>query len=101
MVLRPEARTCGPDFGSLRGDLRQTRAFGKRFFERIKGMPTMNQAATCSATLHYLKAVQAAGTKESKPVMAKMRELPVRDAFTDNAGCARTAAWCTACSCSR
>ncbi|OAF05296.1 ABC transporter permease [Bradyrhizobium centrolobii] len=62
----------------------KTRAFGKRFMERVKRMPTMNQAATYSATLHYLKAVQAAGTKDTKTVMAKMRELPVRDAFTDN-----------------
>ncbi|MEH2474003.1 branched-chain amino acid transport system substrate-binding protein [Nitrobacteraceae bacterium AZCC 2161] len=62
----------------------RTRAFGKRFFERMKRMPTMNQAATYSATLHYLKAVQAAGTKSTKPVLAKMRETPVRDAFTDN-----------------
>jgi branched-chain amino acid transport system substrate-binding protein len=62
----------------------KTRAFGKRFFDRMKRMPTMNQASTYSATLHYLKAVQAAGTKETKPVLAKMRETPVRDAFTDN-----------------
>jgi branched-chain amino acid transport system substrate-binding protein len=62
----------------------RTRAFGKRFFERMKRMPTMNQAATYSATLHYLNAVKAAGTKDTKPVLAKMRETPVRDAFTDN-----------------
>jgi len=62
----------------------KTRAFGKRFMERVKRMPTMNQAATYSATLHYLKAVQAAGTRDTKTVMAKMRELPVKDAFTDN-----------------
>jgi branched-chain amino acid transport system substrate-binding protein len=62
----------------------KTRAFGKRFMERVKRMPTMNQAATYSATLHYLKAVQTAGTKDTKTVMAKMRELPVKDAFTDN-----------------
>ena len=62
----------------------KTRAFGKRFLERVKRMPTMNQAATYSATLHYLKAVQATGTKDTKTVMAKMRELPVKDAFTDN-----------------
>ena len=62
----------------------RTRAFGKRFFARMNSMPTMNQAATYSATLHYLKAVQATGTKETKAVMAKMRETPVRDAFTDN-----------------
>ena len=62
----------------------KTRAFGKRFFERIKRMPTMNQASTYSATLHYLKAVQAAGTRDTKAVMAKMRETPVRDVFTEN-----------------
>ncbi|MGY4479924.1 ABC transporter substrate-binding protein [Bradyrhizobium sp. USDA 3364] len=62
----------------------RTRAFGKRFFERMKRMPTMNQAATYSATLHYLNAVKAASTKETKPVLAKMRSTPVRDAFTDN-----------------
>jgi branched-chain amino acid transport system substrate-binding protein len=62
----------------------RTRAFGKRFLERMKRMPTMNQAATYSATLHYLNAVKAAGTKETKPVLAKMRATPVRDAFTDN-----------------
>ncbi|MGY4260702.1 branched-chain amino acid transport system substrate-binding protein [Bradyrhizobium sp. USDA 4516] len=62
----------------------RTRAFGKRFFERMKRMPTMNQAATYSATLHYLNAVKAAGAKETKPVLAKMRATPVRDAFTDN-----------------
>jgi branched-chain amino acid transport system substrate-binding protein len=62
----------------------RTRAFGKRFFERMKRMPTMNQASTYSATLHYLNAVKAAGTKETRPVLAKMRATPVRDAFTDN-----------------
>ena len=62
----------------------RTRAFGKRFFERTKKMPTMNQAATYSATLHYLNAVKAAGTKETKAVLEKMRATPVRDAFTDN-----------------
>ncbi|KYG23531.1 ABC transporter permease [Bradyrhizobium sp. AT1] len=62
----------------------KTRAFGRRFMERVKRMPTMNQAATYSATLHYLKAVQAAGIRDTKTVMAKMRELPVKDAFTDN-----------------
>ncbi|MES2031690.1 MAG: ABC transporter substrate-binding protein [Pseudomonadota bacterium] len=62
----------------------RTRAFGKKFFDRMKRMPTMNQAATYSATLHYLKSVQAAGTRATKPVLAKMREMPVRDAFTDN-----------------
>ena len=62
----------------------RSRAFGKKFFERMKRMPTMNQASTYSATLHYLKAVKAAGTRETKAVLAKMREMKVDDAFTSN-----------------
>jgi branched-chain amino acid transport system substrate-binding protein len=37
-----------------------------------------------SSTLHYLKAVQAAGTDDPKAVMAKMREIPVNDVMTKN-----------------
>lgn len=61
-----------------------SREFGKKFFARMNRMPSMNQASTYSATLHYLKAVKAAGTKDTKTVMAKMREMPVRDYFTQN-----------------
>jgi branched-chain amino acid transport system substrate-binding protein len=62
----------------------ETRTFSKRFFERRKAMPTMVQAGVYSAVQHYLKAVQAAGTKESLPVLAKMREIPVNDFFAKN-----------------
>jgi branched-chain amino acid transport system substrate-binding protein len=62
----------------------KTRALGKRFLERTNRMPSMVNAGTYSATLHYLKAVQAADTRDAKTVMAKMREMPVRDAFTEN-----------------
>jgi branched-chain amino acid transport system substrate-binding protein len=34
--------------------------------------------------LHYLKAVEAAGTDETVAVMAKMRELPINDVFAKN-----------------
>jgi branched-chain amino acid transport system substrate-binding protein len=44
----------------------------------------MTIAGTYSATLHYLKAVQAAGTDEPKAVMAKMREMPINDVMTKN-----------------
>ncbi|MGY4342218.1 branched-chain amino acid transport system substrate-binding protein [Bradyrhizobium sp. LM2.9] len=40
-----------------------TRAFSERFFKRIGRMPSMIHAGTYSATLSYLKAVKAAGTK--------------------------------------
>ncbi len=41
----------------------------------------MIQAGTYSATLQYLKAVKAAGTKNSDVVVKKLKELPVNDAF--------------------
>lgn len=62
----------------------ETRAWSKRFFEQTKRMPTQLQAANYSATLHYLKAVQAAGTDETGAVMQKMREMPVNDLFAKN-----------------
>ena len=58
----------------------QTRAFSQRYFERMKKMPTMMQAAVYSAVLHYLKAIQAAGTDEAQAVMAKMKATEVNDA---------------------
>jgi branched-chain amino acid transport system substrate-binding protein len=62
----------------------QTRAWSRRFFERMKRMPHMGDAGDYSSTLHYLKAVQAAGTDEAGAVMAKMREVPVNDFFAKN-----------------
>jgi branched-chain amino acid transport system substrate-binding protein len=60
----------------------RTREFGERFFKRTGRMPNMIQAGTYSATLQYLKAVKAAGTKDADAVAKKLRELPVDDAFT-------------------
>jgi branched-chain amino acid transport system substrate-binding protein len=62
----------------------ESRAFAKRFYERRKAMPTMTQAGVYSAVLHYLRAVKAANSKDASAVMAKMRELPINDAFTQN-----------------
>ena len=59
----------------------KSRAFGERFMQRTDRMPNMIQAGTYSATLSYLKAVKAAGTKESDAVAKKLKELPVDDAF--------------------
>jgi branched-chain amino acid transport system substrate-binding protein len=59
-----------------------TREFGERFFKRTGRMPNMIQAGVYSATLQYLKAVKAAGTKDADAVAKKLRELPVEDAFT-------------------
>ncbi|HEY0910056.1 MAG TPA: ABC transporter substrate-binding protein [Bradyrhizobium sp.] len=59
----------------------KSRAFGERFMQRTGRMPSMIHAGTYSATLSYLKAVKAAGTKDSDAVAKKLKELPVDDAF--------------------
>ncbi len=58
-----------------------TRAFAKRFAARNGGrMPTQLQAGAYSATLHYLKAVEKAGTKtDGKRVVEVAKELPTDD----------------------
>jgi branched-chain amino acid transport system substrate-binding protein len=63
----------------------ETRGWSERFFARNKVMPAEAHAGTYSAVMHYLKAVQAAGTTKAETVMAKMRELPVTDFYTDRA----------------
>ncbi|MGA0594633.1 ABC transporter substrate-binding protein [Enterovirga sp. CN4-39] len=62
----------------------KTRAFSKRFEERTGKKPGEAQSGIYSGVLHHLKAVQAAGTKDTQAVLAKMRELPVEDAFSRN-----------------
>lgn len=62
----------------------ETRAWSNRFFKQRNSMPTMNQAGAYSATMHYLKAVQAAGTLTADAVMEQMRKIPVNDFFTKN-----------------
>jgi branched-chain amino acid transport system substrate-binding protein len=59
----------------------ETRAFSKRFIEKVGRMPTMIQAGLYSATMHYLKAIEAVGTDEAPKVMAQMRATPINDFF--------------------
>ncbi|HEX2364263.1 MAG TPA: ABC transporter substrate-binding protein [Bradyrhizobium sp.] len=57
-----------------------TRAWSKRFAERMDGhMPTINHAATYSATIAYLRAVQAAQTIEGDRVVAQMESAEIND----------------------
>jgi len=62
-----------------------SRAFAKRFEAQTNRKPGMVQAGVYSSVMHYLKAVQAAGTDEAKAVAAKMREMPVDDFFAKGA----------------
>ncbi|MGX1168027.1 branched-chain amino acid transport system substrate-binding protein [Bradyrhizobium sp. USDA 372] len=59
----------------------KTRHLGERFLKRTGRMPSMIHAGTYSATLSYLKAVKAAGTKDPDAVAKKLKELPVDDDF--------------------
>jgi len=59
----------------------KTRAWSKTFYARTKVMPTMIHTGVYGLVLHYLKAIKAAGTDDPAKVMAKMREMPIEDAF--------------------
>ncbi len=61
-----------------------TRAWSKRFFERIGRMPTMLQAGVYSSTMYYLKAIEAAGTDDGDAAAQAMRSMPVNDFFAHN-----------------
>lgn len=61
-----------------------TRAFSKRFMERVKRVPTSAQAGVYSSVTHYLKAVKAAGTTDAAAVIKVMKETPINDMFARN-----------------
>ena len=58
-----------------------SRAWAERYFQKTKRMPTDAQAADYSATMTYLKAVQAAGTLDADKVMAKLKSTPIDDFY--------------------
>jgi branched-chain amino acid transport system substrate-binding protein len=59
-----------------------SRAWSKRFFDRVGAMPNSLQAGVYSSTTHYLQAVAKAGTDAAGPVMQAMRAAPIDDFFT-------------------
>jgi branched-chain amino acid transport system substrate-binding protein len=59
----------------------ETRAFGKRYFAVMKKMPTSIHAGVYSATLQYLKAVQALGTDDPDKVMAELKKVKINDMY--------------------
>ena len=59
----------------------ETRAFGKKYFDKTKRMPTDIQAADYSATMTYLKAVQAAKSTDADKVMAELKKMPINDFY--------------------
>ncbi|WP_292931882.1 ABC transporter substrate-binding protein [Noviherbaspirillum sp.] len=59
----------------------ETRAWSKRFYAENKFMPTMIQAGAYSATMNYLKAIQATGTDNADTVMKKLKSTEINDFF--------------------
>ena len=59
----------------------ETRAWSRKFFEKMKRMPSSIQAGDYSATLQFLNAVKATGSDDADKVLAQMRKTPINDIF--------------------
>jgi branched-chain amino acid transport system substrate-binding protein len=59
----------------------ETRAWGRKFFEKVKRMPSSLQAADYSATLQYLNAVKAINSDDSDKVLAQMKKTKINDVY--------------------
>jgi branched-chain amino acid transport system substrate-binding protein len=62
----------------------KTREWSKRYFTKMKKMPTMWQAGVYSSVINYLNAVKESGTDDPLTVAARMREKPIEDFFARN-----------------
>lgn len=62
-----------------------TEAWSKRFEARAHETPSQHHPGAYGAVMHYLKAVQAAGTLDAETVARKMEETPVEDFYTHGA----------------
>lgn len=60
----------------------ETRKWSERFFKITGRMPSGVQASNYEAAMHYLKAVQAAGTDAAGPVLKKMHETKINSFMT-------------------
>jgi branched-chain amino acid transport system substrate-binding protein len=59
----------------------ETRAWSRKFFEKIKRMPSSIQAGDYSVALNYLQAVKATGTDDADKVLAHMKKTKINDIF--------------------
>lgn len=61
----------------------ESRKWAKRYFEKMKKMPTMFHAGDYSATMQYVNAVKAVGTDADK-VMTYFKQTKINDMFAKN-----------------
>jgi branched-chain amino acid transport system substrate-binding protein len=62
----------------------ETRAWSKKFFEKMNRQPSMSQAGVYGAVMHYLNAIKVTGSDDGPTVVKKMKETPVNDFMTKN-----------------
>ena len=59
----------------------ESRAWSRKFFDKMKRMPSSLQAGDYSATLNYLQAVKAIGSDDADKVLTKMKATKINDMF--------------------
>jgi branched-chain amino acid transport system substrate-binding protein len=59
----------------------EARTWSRRFFEKMKRMPSSIQAADYSAVTQFLGAVKAIGTDDSDKVIAQLKKTKINDVF--------------------
>jgi len=62
----------------------ETRAWSRKFFDKMKRMPSSLQAGDYSATTQYLAAVKAVGSDDTDKVLAQLRKAKINDVFAKN-----------------
>jgi branched-chain amino acid transport system substrate-binding protein len=62
----------------------ETRAWSRKFFDKMKRMPSSLQAGDYSVTMNYLNAVKAVNSDDGDKVLAQMRKTKVNDVFAKN-----------------
>jgi branched-chain amino acid transport system substrate-binding protein len=63
----------------------KTRAWADRYYKKMGSMPNLSHAADYSATLQYLKAMEAAKSDKADDVMAMMHKMPLDDMYARHA----------------
>jgi branched-chain amino acid transport system substrate-binding protein len=61
-----------------------TRAWSKRFLDKMKREPSMVQAGVYGAVTHYLNAIKATGSDDGLTVVKEMKATAVNDFMTKN-----------------
>jgi branched-chain amino acid transport system substrate-binding protein len=59
----------------------ESRAWSRRFFGKMKRMPTVLQSGAYSAATTYLKAIKAADTDNADKVMTTLKSMRINDMF--------------------